>query len=346
MIKIAAITQGRYVPSARYRVRQLIPYLTRHHIQVKEFYPHMDLNPNIYGWPKPLRLSLALFIFPFVVFSRMKHAYLSRKYNITWLQREMIHNFLSFENFIGHPFVLDVDDAIWLSNKKIKQVPSFISRAEHITVGNSFLADWFEKFNRHISIVPTSVDTKYFVPAKHRQEKKHFIIGWIGTFRNLVYLEEIEKPINIFLKKHKNVILLIVSNTKPHLKTIPKSQLKFIKWSKGIEVSTIQNMDVGIMPLSDNEWTRGKCSFKMLQYMSCGVPVVASPVGMNREVLAKGPIGLSAVSIDDWLDAFEFLYQNRRIATKMGEEGRKVVISHYSSEVISKMLANIFLSLV
>ena len=346
MIKVAAITQGGYVPSARYRVRQLIPYLKEQGILVTEYFPRYTLPPSLQALPKGLRRFFSLSILPAKFFSRLMHLRKSNAFDIVWLQREMIEGYLTLESHIRPPVVFDVDDAIWLTNRDIREKPSsFLKGVSCIAAGNKFLANWFSKVNKNVIVVPTSVDTRRFIPAPKRKKRASFIIGWIGTSSNLSNLELIERPLMNFFNRHPDSKLLLVSNAKPHFPKMGYKQVEFVKWSEGLEVSAIQEMDVGIMPLKDTEWTKGKCSFKMLQYMACGVPVISSPVGMNREVFEKGQIGLPVHSIDEWLGALEFFYKNRESAKKMGEEGRRVVISHYSSEVVSKILARVFQSL-
>jgi glycosyltransferase involved in cell wall biosynthesis len=110
-------------------------------------------------------------------------------------------------------------------------------------------------------------------------------------------------------------------------------------------VKLIQRMNVGVMPLPDDDWTRGKCSYKMLQYMACGIPVIVSPVGMNKEVLAKGAVGKAAQSHSEWYEAFSFYYGNESMAKSHGRAGRKVVEQNYSVQLLAGQLAGIFKSL-
>lgn len=346
MIKVAAITQGRIVPSARYRVRQNVPFLKKYHVHVTEYFPRIDLSSSINTWPRTLRKIITLTISPAIISSRIIHIHKSGNFDLVWLQREMIPGYLIFERFIKPPLVFDVDDAIWLTNKGIcKGTSPLFRNASCIIAGNNFIADWFSRFNKNVVVIPTGVDTKRFKP---QEKKKHdiFTIGWIGTSSNLKYLENIEGALRSFLMKHKDSRLLVISNDRPNFSCIPSKQVQFLRWTESLEVPAIQMMDVGIMPLIDDEWTKGKCSFKMLQYMACGVPVISSPVGMNKEVLAQGEVGFAANSSVEWVEALNFLYNNREAAKKMGANGRNVVIEKYSSKVVSKKLAKIFYSLI
>ncbi len=120
----------------------------------------------------------------------------------------------------------------------------------------------------------------------------------------------------------------------------------FVQWRRENEVEALQTMSVGIMPLTDTPWARGKCSFKMLQYMAVGLPVIVSPVGMNNEVLSKGDIGFAVNSDDDWYNAFDSLYNNSKLQNKLGGKGRLVVEEDFSAEQVSKTLFSILTNIV
>ena len=128
-------------------------------------------------------------------------------------------------------------------------------------------------------------------------------------------------------------------------KEIPPERIRFVRWSRETEATALTDMSVGVMPLPDDEWTRGKCSFKMLQYMAVGLPVIVSPVGMNKEVLAKGDVGFAATSDDEWYEALESLYKDHSLRAKLGDTARRVVESHFSAQTIAHNLAGIFKAL-
>jgi glycosyltransferase involved in cell wall biosynthesis len=120
---------------------------------------------------------------------------------------------------------------------------------------------------------------------------------------------------------------------------MPSEQVEFVQWSPAVEVSSMRDAGVALMPLDDSEWAQGKCSYKMLTYMSCGIPVVATPVGMNAEVLAQGDIGFQARSETEWADAIDVLLRDRERARAMGDTGRQVVLRKYSLTVLAPRLA-------
>jgi glycosyltransferase involved in cell wall biosynthesis len=138
---------------------------------------------------------------------------------------------------------------------------------------------------------------------------------------------------------------LVVCNRPPHFKSLPTNRMRYIPWSEKTEAQALQQMDVGLMPLPDNDWARGKCSLKMLQYLACAIPAVVSPVGTNREVLAMGEIGLPATSHSEWENALELLHLNQEKSRQMGREGRQVILHRFDRKVIAEELSKVFIAL-
>ena len=334
MIRIAAFTGGRDVPSARFRVRQYINMLRNEGIEVTEF-------SSLLGTYPPKRRILRPIWSVATLATRLPDVIRSHKYDMTILQREIFSTFLTLEPLTKRPRVLDVDDAIWLLRRG-KFAARLAKECDVIICGNNFIADKFSQWNRNVTIINTAVDTDKFVPDQPTEEP---IIGWIGTFGGFEYLYGIESALKDVLKTNMRAILRIVSDEPPHFKNIPKDRIEYIKWSPENEVRSIQGMAVGIMPLDDSLWSRGKCSYKMLTYMSCGIPVVVSPIGMNVEVLSKGNVGFGPISIDDWVNSLLYLLSNVKDRSEIGMNGRNVVINNYSKRVIIPKLAKTILRL-
>ncbi len=346
MIRITALTQGRLKPSTRFRVRQNIPKLQELGIYVSEYFPAIDASQgvpfNLDPWPTIARFPIVAAWQGLKLGLRIPGIYQAPKSDITWLQRELLPGYLTLERMIASPFVFDVDDAIWLAKKDAAEnVSKIASLATAVIAGNQYIADWFSSFNEHVVIIPTAVDISCFTLVKNAS-KSDFTIGWIGTRANLSYLEEASPALVEFFKRFDDAVLFIVSDNPPKLPALPENRVRYVPWSESIEVESLHKMDVGIMPLPNNEWTRGKCSFKMLQYMACGIPVVVTPVGMNADILNMENVGFGASSKDEWLCALEFLYQNRTAAREMGATGRVVVAESFSTEVISRKIAEVF----
>jgi glycosyltransferase involved in cell wall biosynthesis len=253
---------------------------------------------------------------------------------------------VTLEPLLKKPLVFDFDDAIWLSGRFGKSATRRIaSLATVVIVGNIFLAEWINGYARDVRIIPTAVDTESFKPRQTEEgccADDTFIVGWIGTEANLPYLTQIERPLKRFLDDHTSAKILVVTSVPPSFSTIPPERVLFLRWSYATAADAVRQMDIGIMPLPDNEWTRGKCSFKMLQYMATGIPAVVSPVGMNSDVLKMGQVGLAAVEDDDWYEALTYFYDNRTNAKIYGQNGRSAVERHFSQQIIAERLAEIF----
>jgi len=343
-LKITAITGGHNEPSARFRVRQYINELTQYNIQVTECLPFISKSGD-YWYHKyglPIQLIPQMGTACLRIASRIPAVLTSYKSDITWIQREFLTATSTIEGLTNSPRIFDVDDAIWLRLKFTSGFAKKIAqKTDGVICGNNWIADHFAECNIPTWVVPTGIDTKRWQPGQ-KIEKEFFYLGWMGTSGNYKYLYEIEKPLYSFLNKYKKIKLLVVADKKPTFSRLKRTHFDFIPWAKDIEVPAMQKMDIGLMPLSNSDWERGKCAFKMLLYMSTGIPVVASPVGMNKEVLNKGSIGFGPISKDEWTDAFNTLYNDYSLREYMGKTGRKIIINNYSTKIISMRLSNIF----
>jgi glycosyltransferase involved in cell wall biosynthesis len=269
----------------------------------------------------------------------------SWRYDLTWLERGLCNGWPTLETLLGKPLVLDVDDAVWLTEPfGAKQMQRTAEHADVVVVCNTYLAEWFGRFCRRIELVPTPVDGDVFFPLQ-KQDDSPFIIGWTGTSANFRYVAMIKEALVKFFRHAPEARLRIVADHPPTELELPPERIEFVRWSTATEATAVQTMDVGIMPLVDDPWTRGKCAFKVIQYMACGLPVVASPVGMTAEILDRGDVGLSARTEQQWVDALIFLYEQREEAKRRGAAGRAKFVEHYSRWAATRRLAGIFKSL-
>lgn len=334
LISVAAFSGGRFVPSARFRVRQYMSDLRLHQIEMDEYMPARgDAYP-----PTAVAARLPWLVSQLV--QRLKQVHAARGYQLTVLQRQLVSTVNTFEGLTGRPRLLDVDDAIWQS-ARFGSVARLAGRCDGVVCGNSWLADYFSRHNKSIHVVPTAVDTRLFRPAPVASAPTRRFIGWMGTSGNLKYLHGIEPALLRVLAQWKDVDLLVVSDKAPAFRQLPASRVVYRPWSEESEVADIQAMSLGLMPLQDSEWARAKCSFKMLQYMACGVPAVVSPVGMNREVAAHGG-ALLAHGIDGWVDALASLLRDEPLRQSLGGAAREVVERYYATPVVAASLAEIY----
>lgn len=335
MLKVAAFTGGRDVPSARFRVRQYIDCLTTQNVWLDEFAAPLGQYPPVLKAYRPAWVMGALL-------SRVPAIVRSYSYDLVLLQREMLSTLYTLEGLTKKPRVLDVDDAIWL-HRRGAFAGKLARHCRAVICGNEFLASYFRRWNSTIFTIPTGVDTDRYVPGDNQSQP---IIGWSGTRSGFRYLLRIEPALRDVLQAVPSARLRIVSDIMPQLQGVPAERVDFIPWSRETEIASLQDLAVGIMPLEDSDWERGKCSFKMLTYMACGVPVVVSPVGMNREVLAMGNFGVGATTREEWTEALIWLLRSDLERRAMGAQGRAVVLKQYSVRVVAPVLAGTLSSLV
>ncbi|MBS1545343.1 MAG: glycosyltransferase family 4 protein [Bacteroidetes bacterium] len=236
--------------------------------------------------------------------------------------------------------IYDFDDAIWTTDRpteplwfrviKWRNKVSSICRWSHrISAGNQFLAQYASQFNSSVVINPSTIDMQNApLPATRMLTSgTPPTIGWTGSHTTIKYLKSLESVLRSLLTHYSDVHLVIISDTKPQLQ-IPN--LRFIPWSREREIQDLGLIDIGIMPLPDDEWARGKCGFKALQYMSLGKPAVVSPVGVNTTLVEQGVNGFLCNSDNEWYHYLDLLIRDEQLRAKLGMNGRSKVMRFYS----------------
>lgn len=254
----------------------------------------------------------------------------------------------------GIPLVVDYDDAVfhrydkhesaavrWLLGEKLDRL---MRSAAVVTVGNAYLADRAEAAGaRRFEIVPTVVDVNAYTQKPRHTPLRPLSIGWIGTPSTWVEYMAPMMPVLTGIAEAHGARLSVVgagpaAAIHPLIDNLP--------WTEASEVASIHTMDIGVMPLTDTVWAQGKCGYKLIQYMACGLPVVASPVGVNREIVEHGVNGFLAKTHDDWREAIAALIANPELRAQMGQAGRVKVEKSYSLQVWGPKVANILQSAV
>ncbi|HEX8156204.1 MAG TPA: glycosyltransferase family 4 protein [Solirubrobacteraceae bacterium] len=247
----------------------------------------------------------------------------------------------------GRALVLDVDDALWLPQpgghllgrlrRNADKLKWLASRADRVIAGNEHLAEWLTRHARDVTVVPSLVDTERVATKVHRGSST-IVLGWIGSPSTGRYLHGVAVALTAFAAAHREltVRLIVVGAPAP---TIAGVQVEQWSWSEQHETRALAEMDVGLMPLPDNAWTRGKCAYKALQYMSAGIPVVADDVGATGVVVGDGSAGILARTPADWLDALARLSVSPSLRRRMGEEGRARVEGQFSVRAWGSTLA-------
>ncbi len=276
------------------------------------------------------------------------------KYDFVFIHREAspigppLFEFI-IAKILKKKIIFDFDDAIWLPNtsgqNKIIAFLKFHSKtgliykwSYKISAGNNFLSQYALKYNPKVCINPTTIDTNQLHNKIKNQNSAEVIIGWTGTHSTLIYLAEIV-PIIRKLEEHFNFTFLVICDKNPNY--VLKS-FRFLPWDKTSEIDDLLKINIGIMPLKDDEWAKGKCGFKALQYMSLGIPAVVSPVGVNLEIIKNNQTGFVCNSPGDWYLAFEKLLSNVSLREEMGKNARKTIIQNYSVQANSLNFLTLF----
>lgn len=329
-MKILGLISSYTDPASRFRILQYEKYLAQlgAALQIKTFFPPKESDPpkalNIFS-EKLNKKAWRLLQY----YNRKKYFAQQHSWDLAWQNRLMLYKSSSIEKQLKKPRVFDFDDAIWLTEGK-DQVDAAIATADLVFAGNEFLADYALKLNASTEVVPTTIDTSKYYQLD--MPPSQFTLGWIGTPGNFQYLEMIKRPLLEFLEKNVDSRVLIVSSEPPKNFSFTEGKIEFKKWSAEKENELINEFSVGLMPLSDDEWSKGKCSAKMLQYMGCGKPVIVSPVGNNNKILLEAAIGISATTDENWVKALAMIKNEPAFAMQLGTNGRMLVEKHYSAE--------------
>ena len=262
----------------------------------------------------------------------------ARKFDLLWIEKELFPNLPAwFEQALSAfniPYVVDYDDAIFhnydLSKNPVKKLLSdkidkVMRNSALVVCGNTYLAERAHSAgSRHVEIVPTVVDLDRYAVVESKI-RPVLVVGWIGSPSTVKYLEAILPALKIAATDFPLQLRVIGA---PY--AAPGLDIDCRSWSEESEVSQIQDFDVGIMPLPDSPWERGKCGYKLIQYMACGRPMVASPVGVNREIVGHGNNGYLASTVDEWVQAFRVLYSIRKTGwswvNKVEEPSKKNIV--------------------
>jgi glycosyltransferase involved in cell wall biosynthesis len=335
-MRVAAYTGGEMVPSARARVRQYIGPLARLGITVHEY-------PLPFGNILPKRHSLRPPWIAATAASRAAALACSWKADVTWVSRQLLPAFAPLQMMAKRPIILDVDDAIWL-NTGGHRARALAQASELVVCGNSYLANYFSNWNHNVTIIPTAVNTNWYRPQRFSEgaNERPMMLGWTGTSGNFPFLYAIEDALYRVLEHCSDAKLLVVADRPPQFKRLPAARVEFAQWSPRKELAAFTRMSIGLMPLANNDWCNGKCSYKMLCYMAAGLPVVVTAAGMNNEVLSMGPIGLSAESEQQWVDALTALLEDAGLRSRMGIAGRSIVEDHFSLHRLAQQYALLF----
>ncbi len=249
----------------------------------------------------------------------------------------------------GVPIVFDFDDAVFVSYKspsngylsylKFPGKAAEICRlSTHVMAGNEYLADYARQTSKNVTIIPTTIDTDKYEYLERPGDPETITIGWSGSFSTIQYLDTIRDVLQELANDEKFRLRVIGT---PVYK-IPGVDTEAIQWRSDSEIADLQQIDIGLMPLPDENWTKGKCGLKALQYMALGIPTICSPVGVNSTIIQDGVNGFLAAGKAEWIEKIKRLMHSAKLRRDLGRAGHATVERQYSAKAIAPKVLDVF----
>src|SRR5688572_24648311 len=338
-------------PSQRFRFEQFLGYLKEHGYRCN-FSWLLNANDDKYFYRPGNLIRKGLIVLKGAV-KRFFEIFSASKYDIVFVQREA---FMLGTAFFEKQFakktklIFDFDDSIWMQNvsavnkkfsflKNADKTKDIISRASIVFAGNRYLADFAKQFNSNVVIVPTTIDTELYKPVS-KVSKEKICIGWSGSVTTIEHMETKMLALKAIKKKYGDKVYFKIIGDGCYYSEDLKT--KGFPWRKESEIEDMSEFDIGIMPLPDTEWAKGKCGLKGLQYMALGIPTIMSPVGVNSEIIQDGENGFLASSDEEWVNKLSLLIESFELRKKIGDAGRKTVEEKYSIHANGKLYLQYF----
>jgi len=270
------------------------------------------------------------------------------RYDIVFLQRKRFNQpRLGLLRKRARRIIYDFDDSVMYRNSKAKDPVSstrkrrfvrMIQNSDFVIAGNEFLKGEVLPYNSNVEVMPTAIDREKYAIKPYPVQQKKVILGWIGDHGSIHYLEKMKPIFERVGEKYPEVELKIVCDT-----FFECDRMNVIKkhWTSEEEVADLQGFDIGLMPLIDDPWSWGKCGFKIVQYQAVGLPVVCTPVGVNRDLVEDGVNGFYAMTPAEWEEKLSRLIEDPALREKMGREGRQRVLRNYTYQTCAPHLVSI-----
>lgn len=318
-------------PSSRYRFLQYLPYLTAagHQYKVLPFFTDAYLGKIFDG----NRLN-PLYV-PGRFLARLGHCLAARRYDLVWIEGEVLPFIPAQLERLLHRLlpkrrVYEFDDAVWLryQDKALLQhkFSQILCSASGVVVGNRYLADYVSRVNTKLSIVPTTIDWDRYAPAE--PALTNHTVGWMGSSQTVFFLDPVLPALKTLATEFPITLKVVGADLQ-----VPGLNVETAAWAADTEIALLSSFDVGIMPLDDSPWARGKCGLKLIQYLAAGLPAVASPVGVNTEIIQDASAGYTAATSDEWVAALRKLFADETLRKTMGANGRRWARDHASLQV-------------
>jgi len=343
----------RKAASSRYRFLQYIPYLEKEGFScvISPLFDESYFNKYL-NFQRKKKFDL----FKYLI-TRVLTLFTAHKFKLVVLEKELIPYAPAvlerILNITGIPYIVDYDDAIFhqydchpnpiirtIFKKKIAVV---MRNARLVIAGNPYLANYAQQAGaKEVEVIPTVIDITKYPEQRIIKNNNIFTIIWIGSPSTYQHVEMIMPILTNISADHNSKVLLIG----PGERKINTAGIKVQAWSETSEVADLQAAHVGIMPLPNTPWNRGKCGFKLIQYMASSLPVIASPVGVNTTLIEHGKNGYLASTNDEWITYFNLLRQTVDKGQKMGVYGRDKVKNNYCIQATAPRLIELFLQII
>lgn len=343
MPRLIAFTRGTVDPASRFRVLQYLP-LWKHDGWTVSHRPLDPPRPEEDGREKTVSDRL---LSPYSRWMRRRNRtrdiHDAADYDIVFLNRDLLSGDLRWEQrlFRANPrVVFDFDDAIFLGKKRMRHFEWVCRNAARVIAGNDYLAAAASRFTSRVTVIPTAVDTSACkVRGYNEPQRGPLRLGWMGSAHSIrgTLLPHITMLAD--LQRQLGFEFVVVTHPRP---TMPDPNLRwtFVPWTPETETRIAEHIDVGIMPLIDDDFQRGKCALKLLQYMAAALPVIASPVGVNRDIAPRG--GFLAISSDEWFECIKRLIDSLGERKARGQAGRAYCVQQFDLRYWSREFTAIF----
>jgi glycosyltransferase involved in cell wall biosynthesis len=327
-------------PGQRFRIEQWEPLLRRSGVEITyEPFECDDLHEAIYkmgGVGRKIRFVLKACARRFAALRRV------RDFDAVYVFREAAllgpPVFERWAHGAGVPVVFDFDDAVFVPYKSIYnglfsvlkfpgKTRTICRLAAHVMAGNTYLADFARRHNPRVTIVPTTIDTEKYTFEPVRPAPNPPVIGWSGSFSTVKHLDTLRDALQL-LARRERFRLRVIGTPRYELEGV---DVEALPWRSQSELADLRPIDIGVMPMPDDAWSRGKCGLKALQYMALGIPTVCSPVGVNAEIIRDGENGLLAMTTDQWVEQLSRLLRSGDLRRDLGRAGRETVEVGYSA---------------
>ena len=332
MPRLMGCTHSVVDPASRFRFLQYVPLLQEAGWDVS----HRPNAPSRYykftgafRWIRSIQRKTAVTLRKL---SRLRDIRDAADCDVIFLNRDLLAGQIWWEQqlFRRNPKVIfDFDDAIYLGDQRHRHIEWICRKAAWVTAGNETLAAFARQFTERVTILPTVVDVSRYRCHSHDVVHRPVRVGWMGSELSIQETLYPHLAMLTRLQQRLNFDFVIVSAPGP---VVPECGLrwKFIPWSPDVEIDLAEHIDIGLMPLVDNEFQRGKCGLKLLQYMAAAVPAVATPIGVNRQIIRHGQTGMLASTEQEWARSLEVLVADAELRRRLGMAGRVFCEAHYS----------------